>query len=65
MRFYYALISGRPVPSDLESRAAVYMDDSKLNPRWRVALDWVADPLETTVLLGFIALAIYAYVSTG
>ena len=65
MRFYYALISGKPVPSDLESRAASFMDDSKLNPRWRAALDWVADHLETVVLLGFTVLAIYAYVSTA
>jgi len=53
MRFYYALISGQAVPRDLLSRAASFMDDSKLNPRWRAAIDWLADHLETVVLLGF------------
>ncbi len=65
MRFYYALISGRAVPGDLESQAASFMDDSKLNPKWRVAIDWLADHLETIVLLGFTAVAIYASVTTG
>ena len=52
MRFYYALISGKPIPVDLESRAARFMDQSKLNPKVRVIIDWIADHLETLALLG-------------
>lgn len=65
MRLYYALISNSEIPSELESQAAAYMDGSKLNPRVRRALDWIADHVETIVLLGFIILAVYAAVSTG
>jgi hypothetical protein len=65
MRFYYAVISGRPIPGDLESRAASFVDESKLNPKIRVAFDWIADHLETIVLIGFSVLAVYAYVSTA
>ena len=65
MRFYYAVISGKPVPDDLKARAAKFVDASKLNPKLRAALDWMADHLETVVLLGFTILAIFAYVSAG
>ena len=65
MRFYYAAISGRPIPRDLESRVASFVDESKLNPKIRVVFDWIADHLETIVLIGFSILAVYAYVSTA
>lgn len=60
MRFYYAMISGKPIPEDLESRAATFMDDSKLNPKTRAAIDWVADHVETIALLAMIAVTVYA-----
>ena len=65
MRVYYALIAGKEVPVELESRAASFVEASKLNPRVRATLDWLADHLETTVLLGLTALAVYAFVSTA
>ncbi len=65
MRFYFAVISGKPVPADLESKAATFMDDSKINPRVRVVIDWIADHLETVVLLGLAAAAVYACVEPG
>jgi hypothetical protein len=63
MRFYYAVISGKSIPPDLEARAAVFMDESKLNPKVRTVLDWVADHIESLALLGFSVLAVYACVS--
>ncbi len=65
MRVYYALIAGRDVPEDLESRTATIVEASKLNPRVRAALDWFANHLETTVLLGLMILALYAFISTA
>lgn len=65
LRFYYALLSGDDVPADLESRAATFADESKLNPRVRAAIDWFADHLETIVLLGLAVLAVYAVATTG
>jgi len=65
MRFYFAMISGKPITKDLELQAATFMDDSKLNPKVRIVVDWLAERLETVVLLGFIAVVLYAYVSTG
>ncbi len=65
MRFYYALISGQPMSAELEAKAATFMDASKLSPRLRVVVDWFADYLETIVLLGFIAVCVYALRSTG
>ena len=65
MRVYYALIAGKEVPEDLESRAASFVEASKLNPRVRATLDWFADRLETAVLLGLTVLAVYAFVSTA
>lgn len=65
MRVYYALIAGKDVPEELASRAAAYVEASKLNPRVRTVLDWFAGHLETSVLLGLIILALYAFVSTA
>ena len=65
MRFYFAMISERPIAKDLEMQSAAFMDSSKLNPKVRIAIDWFVERLETVVLLGFIALVLYAYVSVG
>lgn len=64
MRFYYATISGRPIPIDLEERAHELQSGSLLGPRSRVILEWILDHAETTVLLAFIVLVFYAYAST-
>ena len=65
MRFYYALISGRPVPEDLRSRADELRGGLALNPKVRAVLEWIIDRLEVAVMLGFIVLVFYAYWSTG
>jgi len=65
MRFYFAMISGKPIDRDLQQQSASFMDESKLNPKVRMVIDWFAERLETFVLLGFIAVVLYAYVSTG
>lgn len=65
MRFYYALISGKPVPNDLATRAYDLEGRTWMNTRVRAGIEWVADRLETLVILGFVAAVIYAYVSTG
>lgn len=64
MRYYYATISGRPIPFDLEDRAHELQSGSLLGPRSRAILEWVLDHAETTVLLAFIVLVFYAYAST-
>jgi len=59
MRFYFALIAGKPIPSDLESRAARFMDQSKLNPKVRMVIDWIVDHIETVALLGLTRAVIF------
>lgn len=61
MRFYYALISGRPIPTDLRHRAEELAARRWINPRVKATIDWVADRLETVVLLGFAVVAVIAY----
>jgi len=65
MRFYYALISNKPVPSDLVSRAADLSGGSWLSPKARGRLAWFLDHMETIVLVGFMLAAIYAFISTS
>ncbi|MEM7432858.1 MAG: hypothetical protein AAF351_13115 [Pseudomonadota bacterium] len=65
MRIYYAIIRNRPVPADLIDRAEELANKSWINPRAKAAIDWAADHLETVVLLGFTALAVYALVAMG
>ena len=64
MRFYYATIANRPIPEDLVHRAEDLRGGISLNPKVRVALEWVIDRMETAVLLGFIAAVLYAWWST-
>ena len=63
MRLYYALISGKPVPTDLVDRVDELTENTWLSPRATAAIDWFADNLETVVLLGFIAVTIFALIS--
>ena len=65
MRFYYAAISNKPIPEDLVSRASELHGGNWLSPKARENIAWVLDHLETIVLLGFIVIVIYAFVSTG
>ncbi|MDH5621594.1 MAG: hypothetical protein OEY74_05885 [Gammaproteobacteria bacterium] len=63
MRFYFALISGKSMSGDLESQAAKFMDESKLNPKVRVFIDWIVDYIETVVLVGVIVVVVFAYIN--
>lgn len=65
MRFYYTAISNKPMPPDLASRAEELHGGNWLSSKARETIAWFLDHLETTVLLGFIVVAIYAVVSTG
>ena len=65
MRFYYAKISGQPVPLDLAGREEELAGHAWLSPQKSATLEWFADNLETAVLLGFVAVVIYAFISTG
>lgn len=65
MRLYYVLLSGKPVPEDLQHRVHELSGKSWLGPKARQTLDWVADNLETIVLLGFIVVVLYAFHLTG
>ncbi len=64
MRFYYAVISGKPVPEDLRSRVDELRGGVLLHPKVRAMLEWVIDRLEIAVMLGFIFLVFYAYWET-
>ncbi len=65
MRYYYATISGRPVDDELLARSDELQGGVSLSPKARAILEWIIDRLETAVLLGFIAVVLYAYWSTG
>lgn len=60
MRFYYATISGKPIPPELEARADELRGGPWLGPRGRAVLEWFVDHMETLVLLGFIAAVLIA-----
>lgn len=64
MRFYYAAVSGKPPPPDLEARADELRPKDLLGAKGRAALDWLLGHAETMVLLGFIILAFYAFASS-
>lgn len=63
MRYYFAAVSGKPIPIDLAGREEELQPKDWLTPKAKAALAWFLDHLETSVLLGFIGLTIYAYVS--
>jgi len=65
MRVYYTLLLGKPIPPALESRAYDLAARSSLGPRTKAALEWLADRLETAVMLGFIVVVIYAWFTHG
>lgn len=65
MRFYYAVIAGRPIPEDLRARADALRGGIRLSPKAKTILEWFVDRVETAVLLGFIAVVLYAWWSTG
>jgi hypothetical protein len=65
MRFYYAVITGRPVPEELKARTDELRGGFTLSPRASTVLEWLVDRMETAVLLGFIAVVFYAWWSTG
>lgn len=65
MRFYYATIAHRSIPEELTSRADELQGGMNLSPRARAMLEWIVDRTETAVLLGFIAVVLYAFWRTG
>ena len=65
MRYYYAAISDKPIPSDLADRVDELQPKNWLGHKQRAALAWFLDHMETVVLFGFIILAIYAFARTG
>ena len=65
MRYYYALIAGHPIPEDLVTRSNELEGRNWITPRARMTIEWLADRLETFVIVGFIAVVVYAYMSTG
>ncbi|MGB5164563.1 MAG: hypothetical protein WBN09_12730 [Woeseiaceae bacterium] len=64
MRYYYAVISNRPIPDDLRGRADELQGGVTLGRRARAALEWFVDSMETVVLVGFIVAVIVALLST-
>ena len=64
MRYYYALLADKPVPDDLVERGEELAGRNWLSSRTRNVIEWFADNLETVVLLGFVVVVIYAFLST-
>lgn len=65
MRLYYALVAGKPIPDDLAPQLRNLLVPSTFARRAASAIDWAADRMETIVLLGFVALALYAWFRTS
>jgi hypothetical protein len=65
MRFYYATIANRPIADELRARADELQGGLSLSPRVRTVVEWIVDRAETAVLLGFIAVVLYAFWGTG
>ena len=65
MRYYYAALSNQTMPEDLEARSAELTGSNWINPRLRAGVDWIADHIETLVLLGFAAVAVYSCATTS
>lgn len=63
MRYYYALISDRPIPPELESRAVELAGRNWLGPRASAAVEWITDHLETLVLISVTLVAVFSCVS--
>ena len=64
MRFYYAIISGKPIPEDLRPRADELHGGAILSPKVRAVLERIIDRLEIAVMLGLIVLVLYVYWTT-
>lgn len=65
MRIYYALLADRPVPQGLESRVPELSGGFWLGEKSHAVFEWLADNLETVVLVGFILIAVIALVQTS
>jgi len=60
MRYYYALVSDRVVPEDLLPYGESLIGDSWLNEKLRSRINWLANHLESIVLIGFIIATLIA-----
>jgi hypothetical protein len=65
MRCYYALISDKPIPEELQSRLSELTKTSWLGPKGRARVEWILEHLETLILLGFIVAVFIALWSTS
>ena len=65
MRLYYALVNGKPIPDDLAPKLRILLTPSAFVRRTASVMDWATDYLETIVLLGFLALALYTWYRTS
>ena len=61
MRVFYALLRDRPVPVDLQDRLDEFAGRHWPSERVRQRLEWLADHLETVVLVGLIVGVVFAY----
>jgi len=64
-RYYYSLIAGKDLPDDLIGRDDELAGKNWLSAKAKSSITWVADHLETVVIFGFIAVVIYAFVTTS
>lgn len=64
-RYYYSLIAGKDLPKDLVGRDSELAGKHWLSAGTKSLVNWTADHLETFVLLGFVVVVIYAFMSTG
>lgn len=64
-RYYYALIQGKPIPTDLAAERENLAGNAWLSPRLRSWLNWTADHLETVVIIILLIAIIAAVNLTG
>ncbi len=65
MRIYYLLLAGKPIPDDLQTRAAELASRESPNPKLVAAIEWCVDHLETLVMVALIVAVIYAWATHG
>ncbi len=61
MRYYYLMLRDKPIPAGLAMREHELAGRNWIGPRTRATIEWVADHLETVVLIGFVIVVLYAF----
>ncbi len=64
MRFYYASLTNAAIPDDLQGRAEELSRNSRLSRRAHGVVEWILDSMETIVMIGFIILCLYMFLTT-